>query len=586
MAKKSKAISHTDELISQSFDSPLAKNQKFKKELQEVEKYYQYFDGFDVTDLNTDYGQTWKIDEDSVDYKPTREIRNYIRQLVKKQARFMMGKEPELIFSPVQDGQDEQAENKRILFDSILRNCKFWSKSTNALVDATVGKRVLMTVVANASQKIDVQFYSMPQFTYTVDPRNPSSLLSVDIVYQDERTKGMSTEKQLWHHYRYEMKAGTNQSGIATALEDIEEQCWLTYALTDGESNQIYMTESGQTTIKETEAKLVEIEDNLGNTIEVPLKVQESAPTGLKQIPCRVILNEPLTNDIYGTSDVKDLITVADNLNKTISDLRDSLRFKMFEQPVIIDGSSKSIQGMKIAPNALVDLKSDPTSSIGGTGGKQAQVTSISGNFNFLPAAEYYLEGAKKAMYELMDQPMPEKVQEAPSGIAMQFLFYDLISRCDGKWIEWDDAIQWLIQMLEEILATVNVDLGNIPQDIQSSYQTLTTMTIEHRYPIPSDELSAKQLALTEIQTNVRSHQSYIEEFSKKEKADKEWERILEELAQLDDISAGALPVLANELNEQEEPQDETSEEDEVDDKEKEQTEQPTEERVDPDVQG
>ena len=140
--------------------------------------------------------------------------------------------------------------------------------------------------------------------------------------------------------------------------------------------------------------------------------------------------------------------------------------------------------------------------------------------------------------------------------------------------------------MLEEILATVNVDLGNIPQDIQSSYQTLTTMTIEHHYPIPSDELSAKQLALTEVQTNVRSHQSYIEEFSKKEKADKEWERILEELAQLDEISAGALPVLANELNEQEEPQDETSGEDEVDDKEKEQTEQPTEEGVDPDVQG
>jgi len=89
MAKKSKAISHTDELVSQSFDSPLAQNQKFKKELQEVEKYYQYFDGFDVTDLNADYGQTWKIKEDSLDYKPTREIRNYIRSLIKKQARFI-----------------------------------------------------------------------------------------------------------------------------------------------------------------------------------------------------------------------------------------------------------------------------------------------------------------------------------------------------------------------------------------------------------------------------------------------------------------------------------------------------------------
>ena len=89
-------------------------------------------------------------------------------------------------------------------------------------------------------------------------------------------------------------------------------------------------------------------------------------------------------------------------------------------------------------------------------------------------------------------------------------------------------------------------------------------MSIDHRYPLPSDELSAKQTALTEVQTNVRSHQSYIEEFSKKEKADKEWERVLQELAQLDEISAGALPVLAEELNEQGEPQDEKPQEETI----------------------
>lgn len=581
MAKKSKAISHTDELVSQSFDSPLAQNQKFKKELQEVEKYYQYFDGFDVTDLNADYGQTWKIKEDSLDYKPTREIRNYIRSLIKKQARFMMGTEPELIFSPIVDKEDDKAENKRILFDHILGHAKFWSKCKRALVDATVGKRVLLSVIANPGEPVDVQFYSMPQFSYIVDPKDPSRLLSVDIVYQDERTKGMSTEKQLWHHYRYEMKSGSSNSGITTALEDVEEQCWFTYTLTDGTSNQIYMTEDGQTTIKEKDAKLIEIEDNLGNKVQVPLKVQESAPTGLSQIPCKVILNEPLTNDVYGTSDVKDLITIADNTNRTISDMRDSLRFKMFEQPVIIDGSSKSIQGMKIAPNALVDIKSDPTSSIGGAGGRQAQVTTISGNFNFLPTAQYYLDGAKKAMYELMDQPLPEKVQDAPSGIAMQYLFYDLMSKCDDKWAEWDDAIEWLIELLEEILSKVGVDLGVLPQDIQSSYQTLTTLTIDHRYPLPSDELSAKQTALTEVQTNVRSHQSYIEEFSKKEKADKEWERVLQELAQLDEISAGALPVLAEELNEQGEPQDEKPQEETIEEPSTpEQQEQQTQDRI------
>lgn len=553
MVKKSVAISHTDEVLSQAFNSPLAQNQKFKKELTEVELFYQYFDGFDVRDLNSDYGQTWKIKEEGIDYEPTREIRNFIRQLVKKQARFMMGKEPELSFSPLQTGQDEAAENKRILFDYILSKSKFWTKAANALVDATVGKRVLMLLVANENEKIDIQFYSMPQFTYTVDPKNPSRLLAVDIVYQDERTKGMQTEAQLWHHYRYEMKSSASESGVSQALENIEEECWLTYALTDGEANQIYMTEDGSTTIKASLAKLVEIEDNLGNKVEVPLKVLETAPTGLSQIPCRVILNEPLTNDIYGSSDVKELITIADNYNRTVSDMRDALKFKMFEQPVLIDASTASVKGMKIAPNALVDVKSDPASSIGSGGNsRQAKVATISGSFNFLPAAQYYLDEAKKSMYELMDQPLPEKVQNAPSGIAMQFLFYDLMSRCDSKWIEWDSAIEWLVEMLEEVLEKVNVDLGILPQNIISSYQTLTTLVIDHKYPLPSDEASAKEIAMSEVQNNVRSHQSYIEEFSVKEKADKEWKRVLEEQAQLDEVSGGALPQLVDELGQPE----------------------------------
>ena len=565
MAKKSKSVSHTDEVLSQAFDSPLAQNAKFKKELEEVQLYYEYFDGFDITDLNSDYGQTWKIDEDKLDYIPTREIRNHLRQLVKKQSRFMMSQEPELIFNPVIEGREKQAEQKRILFDSILRQSKFWSKAANALTDATVGKRVLMAVIGNEGEPVDVRFYPMPQFSYTVDPKDTSRLLAVDIVYQDERTRGMDKEAQLWHHYRYEMKAGAKESGITSALEDVEEECWLTYALTDGESNQIYITEDGETTIKESSAKLVEIEDNIGNKIQVPLAVLESAPTGLSQIPARVILNEPLTNDVYGNSDVKDLITIADNMNRTISDLRDALRFRMFEQPVIIDGSTKSLQGMKIAPNAVVDLKTDTSASIGAGGGsRQASVTSISSNFNFLPSVQYYLDEAKRSMYELMDQPLPEKVQSAPSGIAMQFLFYDLMSRCDSKWVEWDSAIEWLVSMMEEILEKVSVSIEPLPENLKSAWQEITTLTINHNYPLPADEQAKRQTAMQEVQTSVRSHQSYIEEFSRNENAEEEWSRILEEAAQLEELSSGAMLQLAENESQMEDTENEQTEEDET----------------------
>ena len=558
MAKKSKSVSHTDEVLSQAFDSPLAQNAKFKKELQEVQMYYEFFDGFDPADLNSDYGQTWKINEDEMAYKPTREIRNYARQLVKKQARFMMGKEPELVFNPIQEGREEQAEQKRILIDSILRQAEFWQNASNALLDATVGKRVLLSVIANEDEPIKVRFYPMPNFSYVVDPKDTNKLLVVDIVYQDERTKGMDKEAQLWHHYRYEMKSSASESGITNALEDIEEECWLTYTLTDGNSNQIYVDENGGTTIKETSAKLVEVEDNLGNTIQVPLAVRESAPTGLSQIPCKVILNEPLTNDAYGTSDMKDLLTIADNTNKTISDLRDALRFKMFEQTVIIDGSTKSLQGLKIAPGAVVDLKTDVSSSIGGSGGgRQASVTTMGSSFSFLPAVQYYLDEAKASMYELMDQPLPEKVQNAPSGIAMQFLFYDLMSRCDNKWIQWDGAIHWLVGMIEEILEKVSVTIEPIPEALKDAWKEITTLTINHSYPLPADEQAKRQTAMQEVQTQVRSHKSYIEEFSIKEKAETEWEQILDEAAELDELSSGAMLQLAENESQMEDNENE-----------------------------
>ena len=162
-----------------------------------------------------------------------------------------------------------------------------------------------------------------------------------------------------------------------------------------------------------------------------------------------------------------------------------------------------------------------------------------------------------------MDQPLPEKVQNAPSGIAMQFLFYDLMSRCDNKWIQWDGAIHWLVGMVEEILEKVSVNIEPIPEALKDAWQEITTLTINHSYPIPADEQAKRQTAMQEVQTQVRSHKSYIEEFSIKEKAETEWKQILDEAAELDELSSGAMLQLAeNETqmedneNEEEKPEE------------------------------
>ena len=75
---------------------------KFLQELIEVERYYDFYEGrpFRIEDdLKDDTGQLWAVKDR--DYKPTREVRNMTKKLMKKQGRFMTSMQPTLSLSGV-----------------------------------------------------------------------------------------------------------------------------------------------------------------------------------------------------------------------------------------------------------------------------------------------------------------------------------------------------------------------------------------------------------------------------------------------------------------------------------------------------
>ena len=75
---------------------------KFAKELQEVKKYYEFYEGRPEAiedDTEDERGQLWKVKTD--DYKPTREIRNITKKLMKKQKRFMTAVKPDFIIKSI-----------------------------------------------------------------------------------------------------------------------------------------------------------------------------------------------------------------------------------------------------------------------------------------------------------------------------------------------------------------------------------------------------------------------------------------------------------------------------------------------------
>lgn len=491
-----------------------ANDLEFRKELPEVQAYYEFYEGRRWTaeeDYESTRGQLWGVRVG--DYTPTREIRNLTKKLLNKQGRFMTSVPPTLVLSSYDDNVNRDSiDTKRACIEHMLRDTKFWNKFGKAFMDCTIGKRVLLCMLADVDQlgvptgEIKFRFYTMPEFIYEYDENDVDVLRKVEIAYQDKSTIGKIQRDQRWHKWTYEMRE--------------DGYCWATYKIVDGANITAFTTVTNN------------VSDNEDDDTIQAIELKQEWNTGLEELPCKVILNDGLTGDIRGHSDVKDLMDMAMDYNKTMSDYRDALRFKMFEQPVFTDVKSSSLKNIKIAPNKIIDLKSDPTLGDGTGSNSVAKFGTLSSTFSFQAAADSYLTQLKKDMYELMEQPMPEALLNIPSAKALKMVYYDLITRCEEKWRTWNEVLIWVVHMFE-----VYGGFGLFKEVLGSETLTLeTTTSWTHNYPIPDDDESVRTIAIQEVEANVRSHKSYIEEYGNSEDADAEFERIMEEQEQIQNM--------------------------------------------------
>ena len=411
---------------------------RFLRELNEVQQYYDFYEGRTFTgeeeDYNDDKGQLWRVKER--DYKPTREIRNLVKKLMKKQGRFMTSVPPTLTLSSIQGEVDREGiDAKRGVIEDILKEGKFWNKMSKAFMDCTIGKRVLLAVIIDKDNEeqfngLKFRFYTMPEFNYEFDPNDFEKLMKVQIAYQDATTVGKVQQEQRWHRWTYEMK---------------DNECWATYQIVDGIGVQAYVEVENKDTGEKEKEELI-----------------KSWNTGLSIIPCKIIFNDSTTGDIRGHSDIKDLMDMAMDYNRTVSDYRDALKFRMFEQDIFVNADPKSIEGIKISPGAMIDLKGDPALGTSDGSVPTPSYGKLSSTFNFQSAADSYLNALKKDMYEIMDQPLPESLVNVASGKALRMLNDDLIARCEEKWQEWDEALRWLVDLIVEV-----VDKGKFYRDME-----------------------------------------------------------------------------------------------------------------------
>lgn len=425
------------------------------QEMAEILTYYEAYDG----NLSLD------VDIDNVEYEQSVKKVNYIKKLIKEEARFLLGVTPEIDILCKND--DEEAQK---YLDNVLEDNMFSDKLVKAGRDAFIGKRVALKiniVGKGDKQRIRLTFAPSLEFVYEPSQEDESELDKIIFFYTAKEHEDKS-EQRIWKQSYY--------------MED--DRCYLTEGIYDG----------------------------AGNVIELR---HDNEDTGLSFIPAYVLINDGLSGDT-GESDVADLMTIQQNINKMESQDLDALIKGMNEIVYGIDIDNEAIQHFKNKPGAFWDIVTDPTKKE-----NQAIIGLLSKNFNYDTRIENVLNRMKSEMHELLNIPEVDSSSlqgSLTSAKAMRALYWSLMNRCEEKWSQWRPMLKWMAHAILEISDVYNL------YHVNSEY----TVEVENNYPIPDDTLEEMQADLQQVNSDAMSRVSFFKKWRNNNQ-----EEAMEELKQI-----------------------------------------------------
>ena len=399
------------------------------------------------------------------DYTQTEKKTNLIKKLIKEESRFLFGKTPELYVQPKNDtdADKDKAEQINLYLDKILKDNLFSEKLVKGARDCFIGKRAAIKLYANQDTKeIRIMFLPSLEFIYESDEENPNELKKIIFFYQTN--KEVEKDKQRIWKQKYEM---------------VDGRCILNEGIYNGNGILI-------------------------EPINVDVDLQ------LSGIPCYVIINDGLSGDPFGESDVKELLDNQIQYNRLSSEDVDTLRKGMDRIIYGVDIDPEASENFKLKPGAYWDVPTDPTAE-----GKQATLGTIPTDFGYGDKIENSLKRIKSDMYEMLNIPMlsnDELKGMMTSGKTMKALYWQLITRCEEKMMAWRPALEWLVRAILEITEVYNIE--KLPQ---LDY----TVTVENNYPLQEDEDEEKTLDLQQVNAQAMSRKTFI----------KKWQGVTDDVA-------------------------------------------------------
>lgn len=431
------------------------------------------------------------------DYTPSDLKFKQAASLVNKEARFLFSHSPDLwVDVPSEKDNREQAKKDNTilqnLIDAVMDKNHFRSKLLKAAKDCFIGKRVAYLVNFDEEKgTIKVNFIPSLEFIYETDGDDSDTITKLVAFYTV--VDNQSKKEQRIYKKKYWMQEGF---------------CWINEAIYDG----------------------------LGSLVE---ELTPDRATKFPYIPAGVIVNDGLTGDLLGQSEIDDLQDFESWFSRISNADIDAERQGMNPVRWARDMNPESTKGLSIAAGAFWDLQTDQNSAEGVTG----EVGVLETTMNYTNAVSSTLARIKSSMYDSIDMPdvSPEALKGVvSSGKTLKAIYWGLIVRCDEKMLAWRPAIESIMRF---IIEGAKLYPGSAKSYVAEAIPDVPyVVRVDNQYPLPEDEQEEKNIDLAEVQAQTMSKKAYMKKWRNltDEEADAELEQIAKERELLEDaFSAG-----------------------------------------------
>ena len=184
-------------------------------------------------------------------------------------------------------------------------------------------------------------------------------------------------------------------------------------------------------------------DERAGVEVEV---VTPKQPTLLHFIPAFIILNDGLTGDILGESEIELLMYDEEWYSKLSNADNDAQRKSMNPTKYTVDMESNSTKNLSTAAGSYWDLGSDQNLE-----NPKPMVGLLEPNMSYSESLKTTLDRIKTSAYETVD--VPNVTNESLSGVitsgkALKAIYWPLIIRCKEKMKVWGPALMSMVDII------------------------------------------------------------------------------------------------------------------------------------------